>query len=305
MSQYLSNNNSDTRDESIQAARNAEANLLRTAFSTQLVEQSLLQQNMIARQAMSVGALFPFGSVGNKYQPQSQLYPQQYGGAINTMMSLSPSSLLEIRDGGMSNHKSAAAVVNPPHHQQRKATRVNNKTTSTSSNHHPRRTIQAKPTDIVCGRGFHIVNHRGNLNFHLIVNKYRKAYLESKRAQKTKIIKRVLEKVQKSGARFIRSFSDESTNCGLDTWEEVDYATAYKKVSHALRLRTKNETNRGFSAVEPSMGEADAFHCHGQNAGDGAASASTAGVKALPTTTTTSSIGTAATAPAPNCQVCV
>eukprot|EP00526_Cylindrotheca_closterium_P001134 CAMPEP_0113621012 /NCGR_PEP_ID=MMETSP0017_2-20120614/10726_1 /TAXON_ID=2856 /ORGANISM="Cylindrotheca closterium" /LENGTH=91 /DNA_ID=CAMNT_0000530725 /DNA_START=456 /DNA_END=727 /DNA_ORIENTATION=+ /assembly_acc=CAM_ASM_000147 len=51
--------------------------------------------------------------------------------------------------------------------------------------------IVAKPGDIICGRGFHIANHRGNLNFHLIINTYREEYLSSKRPHKTRITKHV------------------------------------------------------------------------------------------------------------------
>eukprot|EP00526_Cylindrotheca_closterium_P019485 CAMPEP_0113640304 /NCGR_PEP_ID=MMETSP0017_2-20120614/21152_1 /TAXON_ID=2856 /ORGANISM="Cylindrotheca closterium" /LENGTH=227 /DNA_ID=CAMNT_0000551577 /DNA_START=60 /DNA_END=743 /DNA_ORIENTATION=- /assembly_acc=CAM_ASM_000147 len=107
--------------------------------------------------------------------------------------------------------------------------------------------IVAKPGDIICGRGFHIANHRGNLNFHLIVNKYRDEYLSSKRPHKTRITKHVLKEIKASGARFIRSVSDKNN---VDRWEEVDHATAYKKVSHALRLRTKNESNGGSISAE-------------------------------------------------------
>ena len=105
----------------------------------------------------------------------------------------------------------------------------------------PSRIIAANPTDIICGRGFHIVNHRGNLNLHLLVNDYREEYLRSKRTDKTRIIKHVLGELKSNGARFIRKVSNGRT---ADEWEEVDDETAYKKVSHALRLRTQNESNR-------------------------------------------------------------
>lgn len=121
--------------------------------------------------------------------------------------------------------------------------------------------IVANPRDITCGRGFHIANHRGNLDLHLIVNQYREQYLESIRPEKTKIIKHVLKEIKSTGARFIRSVSDGSN---VDTWDEVDYATAYKKVSHALRLRTKNESN----SSNGSMGGASALHRQGEPDGE-------------------------------------
>lgn len=117
----------------------------------------------------------------------------------------------------------------------------NHKDSSTASTAQAKRKpITAKPGDIICGRGFHIANHSGNLNLHLTMNKYRDEYLQSTRPDKTKIIKKILKEVQKTGARFIKSVTAANN---VDTWEEVDYATAYSKVSHALRLRTKNETN--------------------------------------------------------------
>ncbi|CAJ1952795.1 unnamed protein product [Cylindrotheca closterium] len=113
------------------------------------------------------------------------------------------------------------------------------------------RALVAAPTDVICGRGIHIANHRGNLDLHLMVNNYRDAYLASRRPEKTKIIKHVLKEMKSTGARFIRKVTDGSS---ADTWEEVDYATAYKKVSHALRLRTVNESNG------KSISAADAVH---------------------------------------------
>ncbi|CAJ1952801.1 unnamed protein product [Cylindrotheca closterium] len=119
----------------------------------------------------------------------------------------------------------------------------------------------AKPGDIICGRGFHIANHRGNLDLHLIINKHRDEYLQSKRPNKTRIIKHILQEIKKTGARFIKSVSDESN---VDTWEEVDYETAYKKVSHALRLKKKNETNRSNGSI---MGETDSSQHRGDSNG--------------------------------------
>lgn len=101
--------------------------------------------------------------------------------------------------------------------------------------------VLASPGDIICGRGFHISNHRGNHNLHRIVNKYRGMYLSSSRDHKAKLIKLVLDEVKSKGAKFIRKVSNEN---GADEWEEVDDAIAYKKVSHALRLRTTDESNR-------------------------------------------------------------
>ena len=117
-----------------------------------------------------------------------------------------------------------------------------NQSKSSSSSIGSRR-IVALPTDIICGRGFHIVNHRGNLNLHLMVNSHREEYTAARRSEKTKITKRLLCEIKNSGARFIRKVVSDGKS-HADEWEEVDDVTAYKKVSHALRLRTKNESNR-------------------------------------------------------------
>ena len=100
--------------------------------------------------------------------------------------------------------------------------------------------LSANPTDVICGRGYHIVNHRGNLNLHLMVNGYREEYVNSKRPDKRRITKHVLNELKNSGVRFIRKVSNGQD---ADEWEEVDEEAAYRKVSHALRLRTKNESN--------------------------------------------------------------
>ena len=56
--------------------------------------------------------------------------------------------------------------------------------------------VQAKNKDIICGRGYHIVNHSGNLNLHLLVNKHREEYLKSKRSDKRKITMHILEMIK-------------------------------------------------------------------------------------------------------------
>lgn len=140
------------------------------------------------------------------------------------------------------------------HHHQRLAHSSGLDSNSRETPPIPNRSqVQASPKDIICGRGFHIVNHRGNLNLHLIVNNYRELYLSSTRELKAKIIKRILGEIKSTGARFIRTVSDGN---GAEEWQEVDETTAYKKVSHALRLRTKNESNR----QNDTIAVADRFH---------------------------------------------
>ena len=112
--------------------------------------------------------------------------------------------------------------------------------TNTKSARH-RGIVTADPADIICGRGVHISSNPGNLNLHLMANAYREEYLLSRRCEKRKITKHIRDEITSTGARFVRKVSDEQ---GAEKWEVVDDETAYKKVSHALRLRTTNESNR-------------------------------------------------------------
>mmetsp|Transcript_4592 Transcript_4592/g.10851 ORF Transcript_4592/g.10851 Transcript_4592/m.10851 type:complete len:318 (-) Transcript_4592:587-1540(-) len=101
--------------------------------------------------------------------------------------------------------------------------------------------VSGSPRDIICGRGLHIMNHHGNHNLHVIVDRYRQAYLGSTRKEKAAITRSIVEQLKSTGARFLRRFNDD----GDDKWMEVDDKTAYKKVGHALRLR-KSDHGQSF-----------------------------------------------------------
>ncbi|CAJ1951368.1 unnamed protein product [Cylindrotheca closterium] len=115
--------------------------------------------------------------------------------------------------------------------------------------------VSGSPRDILCGRGLHIMNHHGNLNLHLIVDQYRQAYLSSTRREKAAITRNIVQQLKSTGARFLRRFDDESD----DKWVEVDDDTAYKKVSHALRLRKslllKTSDHSGQNFLQPLPGQ--------------------------------------------------
>eukprot|EP00526_Cylindrotheca_closterium_P017334 CAMPEP_0113639746 /NCGR_PEP_ID=MMETSP0017_2-20120614/20857_1 /TAXON_ID=2856 /ORGANISM="Cylindrotheca closterium" /LENGTH=318 /DNA_ID=CAMNT_0000550987 /DNA_START=536 /DNA_END=1492 /DNA_ORIENTATION=+ /assembly_acc=CAM_ASM_000147 len=101
--------------------------------------------------------------------------------------------------------------------------------------------VSGSPRDIICGRGLHVMNHHGNHNLHLIADRYRHTYLTSTRKEKAAITRSIVEQLKSTGARFLRRFNDD----GDDKWVEVDDKTAYKKVSHALRLR-KSDHGQSF-----------------------------------------------------------
>eukprot|EP00980_Cylindrotheca_fusiformis_P025826 scaffold14697_cov124-Cylindrotheca_fusiformis.AAC.1 len=99
--------------------------------------------------------------------------------------------------------------------------------------------IVGTPRDVLCGRGFHITNHHGNLQFHLLINKYRESYRKSKRRnEKQRIIRLVINETKKTGARFLKRVEDP----GDSRWVELDYKKVYEKVSHTLRLQRINES---------------------------------------------------------------
>lgn len=100
--------------------------------------------------------------------------------------------------------------------------------------------VVGNPKDVLCGRGLHILNHHGNLQLHLLVNKYKKHYQDSRRREKSRIILNIIREIKGTGARFLKRVEGE----GSDSWAEVDDKKAYEKVSHALRLQKNNESNR-------------------------------------------------------------
>jgi hypothetical protein len=115
---------------------------------------------------------------------------------------------------------------------------INSTTNNQNRNQlHPER-IVGNPRDILCGRGLHILNHHGNLQLHLLVNKYRQSYRQSRRNEKSRIIRTIIRETKRTGARFLKRI----TGAGEERWVEVDDKKAYEKVSHALRLQGINES---------------------------------------------------------------
>ena len=110
--------------------------------------------------------------------------------------------------------------------------------------------VSGSPRDIICGRGLHIMNHHGNHNLHLIVDRYRHTYLTSTRKEKAAITRSIVEQLKSTGARFLRRFNDD----GDDKWVEVDDKTAYKKVGHALRLRRSDHGQNFLESVRGQQG---------------------------------------------------
>ena len=132
-------------------------------------------------------------------------------------------------------------------------------------------TLSATHKDILCGRGLHVMNRHGNLNLHLLVNKYRPSYGNSTRQGKAAITRQIVQEIKSTGARFIRRANNDIIRGGR--WVEVDDKTAYNKVSHALRLRKKDHGQQFATFVEAQ--EDDENRAMTAESGPGLASSST------------------------------
>ena len=101
--------------------------------------------------------------------------------------------------------------------------------------------VSGSPRDIICGYGPHLMKYYGKFNLHIIVDRHRELYLTSRRKQKAAIIRHIVQQIKSTGARFLRRLNEDSD----DRLVEADDSTAYRKVSHALRLK-KNDHGKEF-----------------------------------------------------------
>jgi hypothetical protein len=138
----------------------------------------------------------------------------------------------------MSSNQESSEDIQHLHQDGETNETINSTTTNRNRNQrHPER-IVGSPRDILCGRGLHILNHHGNLQLHLLVNKYRESYRQSRSHEKSRIIRTIIRETKRTGARFLKRV----TGAGGERWVEVDDKKAYEKVSHALRLQRINES---------------------------------------------------------------
>jgi hypothetical protein len=86
--------------------------------------------------------------------------------------------------------------------------------------------------DIVCGRGAPSKSNTGNQVFRDLIQLYQTSYICSKRSDKPRIAKEVLQKIRLRGGRFVKR--DTTTN-GRAAWTAVGEQQAYEKVCQALR----------------------------------------------------------------------
>jgi hypothetical protein len=106
------------------------------------------------------------------------------------------------------------------------------------------------PQDVLCGRGMPFQSYPGNVAMHELVGKHRDEYMSSKRAQKPLVIKKIIQKLKDSGARFLRPYG-EFHSSEDDLWVEVDDQYIYDKISHVMRHRQRAaRSEASSSAVE-------------------------------------------------------
>jgi hypothetical protein len=79
--------------------------------------------------------------------------------------------------------------------------------------------------DILLGRGPDCWNHQGNKQFRITIGNHQELYHSiSKRAEKVKLVARIVDAIHASGARFLKRKNDS------DEWKDVERKTCIEKV---------------------------------------------------------------------------
>jgi hypothetical protein len=94
--------------------------------------------------------------------------------------------------------------------------------------------------DVLCGRGGLTNTHVGNKRFRSIVAEYQEEYLQARKKEKALIATKVVERIRKSGGRFLKR------DVNSDLWVEVPDKKAMGKTGQALRegLDVRHKTIR-------------------------------------------------------------
>ena len=143
-------------------------------------------------------------------------------------------SLLSSPSGDSSDHKKEEnsgipADFIPPKHSFSPQSHVHAVKTSTPI---PTTWPDAKPQDILCGRGIPTISHPGNKTFRKLVKEHEISYLCAKKSEKPGIVKQLLAVLWSRGMRFVeRKFSKE----GVYNWIVIDDQRAYEKICQTLR----------------------------------------------------------------------
>jgi hypothetical protein len=89
--------------------------------------------------------------------------------------------------------------------------------------------------DVICGRGAHVTEHRGNLQMRGFCVDVRDEYMAAEKPQKSDLINSVVQKVRNTGGRFLKKDSDTGF------WWEIGDTEAKRKVSQVLRESTPDK----------------------------------------------------------------
>jgi hypothetical protein len=104
-----------------------------------------------------------------------------------------------------------------------------------SARHHDKYSASTDITDadVISGRDKLAFTHPGNRVFRSLVIAHGPAYQAANfRKQKSRIVNTIIETIHNSGGRFM---SLEGSGAGSIGWVEMNQATTYQKVAHALR----------------------------------------------------------------------
>lgn len=91
--------------------------------------------------------------------------------------------------------------------------------------------------DVALGRGKHLYSHTGNVKFRKIVAEFARKYMENEsRTFRKATAQKIIDKVKKSGGRFLQPFQVEGEGGAMEThWKGVSTSFVNSKVTQALR----------------------------------------------------------------------
>lgn len=132
--------------------------------------------------------------------------------------------------------------------------------------------------DVLCGRGGHAISHSGNVNFRMMVEKFKTKYATVSRYEKAKVIAEVVRmwRSQSPPGRFL-IISDPSKG-ESSKWHDIGDNAASKKVAQCLRERNPRAE---YTAGQPTAPNPTAVSA----AADPVASNAAAAVAAAPVPT--------------------
>jgi hypothetical protein len=81
-------------------------------------------------------------------------------------------------------------------------------------------------------------SYPGNLAMHDVVNAHRYEYITSRKSGKSQVLKKIIQELKTSGARFLKPYREFQSK-DSSSWIEADDHCIYEKISHAMRQRQR------------------------------------------------------------------